>query len=279
MGKADLSSAYRNNRTICLPISQEEYDAIIDDPKKFRKCVDARFERFSELFPSEITNGYRMKDFYFSQKLSIWIRRIHCEKCQGRWFERCLSGIKDDAQCIKPDYAPDTVNIDGWKPTHNVWTLLFSSAVIIYCFLHVFIKIRKRGKKKHKDIFETISDKLWNCYYADTKRSFAQRIRRFIEWCKNNDAPATLLDPVKKLKENISGYSSAYDFPESQRTSNMIDRLMQRMNRHLFTTQYFHGSFQAAGGKYGDVMFLCFFLKQFNHASSHAMHLSSFFVA
>jgi hypothetical protein len=94
MGKADLSSAYRNNRTICLPISQEEYDAIIDDPKKFRKCVDARFERFSELFHSEITNGYRMKDFYFSQKLSIWIRRIHCEKCQGRWFERCLSGIQ-----------------------------------------------------------------------------------------------------------------------------------------------------------------------------------------
>ena len=76
MGKADLSSAYHNNRTICLPISQEEYDAIIDDPKNFRKCIDARLELFSELFPSEITNGYRMKDFYLSKKLSIWIRRI-----------------------------------------------------------------------------------------------------------------------------------------------------------------------------------------------------------
>ena len=39
MGKADLSSAYRNNRTICLPISQEEYDAIVDDPKNFRLVV------------------------------------------------------------------------------------------------------------------------------------------------------------------------------------------------------------------------------------------------
>ena len=26
----------------------------------------------------------------------------------------------------------------------------------------------------------------------------------------------------------------------------MIDRLMQRMNRHLFSTQYFHGSMTAA---------------------------------
>ena len=29
MGKADLSSTYRNNRTICLPISQEEYEVLL----------------------------------------------------------------------------------------------------------------------------------------------------------------------------------------------------------------------------------------------------------
>jgi hypothetical protein len=354
MGKADLSSAYRNNRTICLPISQEEYDAIIDDPKNFRKCIDARLELFSELFPSEITNGYRMKDFYLSKKLSIWIRRIKIAglaytirpsftmpymtaivddvekglflrkfgvpfwalshifgRDQMYWYRleqslgrnsivgttirnsddiplhlsadekhtrilgdksyiattvggQCILGasiaknaregglkdayqvFKDEVQCIKPDYEPATINIDGWKPTYNVWTLLFSSAVIIYCFLHVFIKIRDRGKKKYKDIFEKIADKLWGCYRADTKRSFSQRIRRFVEWCKKNDAPETLSDPIVKLRQNIFDYSSAYDFPEAQRTSNMIDRLMQRMDRHLFTTQYFHGSFQAA---------------------------------
>jgi hypothetical protein len=354
MGKADLSSTYHNNRTICLPISQEEYDAIVGDPQNFRKWIDARFELFSELFPSEIANGYRMKDFYFSKKLSIWIRRIkiagvaytirpsfampymtaivdEVEKglflrkfgvpfwalshIFGRdpmyWYrieqtlgrnsivgttirnsddipfhlsadekhtrilgnktyiattvgDQCILGasiaknaredglkdayqvFKDEAQCIKPDYAPDTINIDGWKATHNVWALLFPSAVIIYCFLHVFIKVRDRGKKKYKDIFEKIADKLWKCYRANTKRSFSQRIRRVIEWCKKNDVPSTLSKPIKKLKQNISGYSPTYDFPEAQRTSNMIDRLMRRMDRHLFTTQYFHGAFQAA---------------------------------
>ncbi len=354
MGKADLRSAYHHNKTICLPISQEEYDAIVGDPEKFRKWIDAHFVLYSELFPSEIVNGYRMKDVYFSQKLSIWIRRIaiagvaytirpsfampymtaktdEVEKILflrkfgvpfwalshvfGRnhmyWYRleqalgrnsmvgttikncddipshlsadekhtrilghkayvattvggQCILGasiaknaredglkdayqvFKDEVQCIKPDYAPDTVNIDGWKPTHNVWASLFSSAVIIYCFLHVFIKIRNRGKKKYKDIFEKIADKLWRCYRAETKRSFSQRIRRVIEWCKDNDAPSTLSKPVKKLKQNISGYSLTYDFPQAHRTSNMIDRLMHRMDRHLFTTQYFHGTLQAA---------------------------------
>jgi hypothetical protein len=68
----------------------------------------------------------------------------------------------------------------------------------------------------------------------------------FIEWCKKNDAPATLSDPIRKPPQNIPGYSSAYDFAEAHRTSNMIDRLMQRMDRHLLTTQYFHGALQAA---------------------------------
>lgn len=70
MGKADLRSAYHKNRTICLPISQEEYDAVVGDPIDFRKCIDARLTLYAELFPPEIADGY------FSKKLSIWIRRI-----------------------------------------------------------------------------------------------------------------------------------------------------------------------------------------------------------
>ena len=52
--------------------------------------------------------------------------------------------FKDEAQCLKPKYTPTTVNIDGWKATANAWLSMFSSVVIIYCFLHVFIKIRDR---------------------------------------------------------------------------------------------------------------------------------------
>ena len=76
MGKADEKSAYRNNRTICLPFTQEDYNASVADPVIFRKCIDERFELFPELFPSEIVKGYLMKDIYWSKKQCVAIRRI-----------------------------------------------------------------------------------------------------------------------------------------------------------------------------------------------------------
>ena len=153
---------------------------------------------------------------------------------------------KNESQCIKPEYTPDTVNIDGWKATRKAWLSLFPTVAIICCFLHVFIKIRDRAKKKHRDIFEKVASKLWECYRAESKRSFSQRIRRIVEWCKNNDVPSVIMDPIAKLRKNIALYRVAYEHPEANRTSNMVDRLMQKMDRHLFSTRYFHGSMDAA---------------------------------
>ena len=79
MGKADVKSAYRHNKTICLPFSQQDYNANVDDPANFRKCIDDRIKLFPELFPPEITNGYQMKDIYLSKKQSIMIRRIQID--------------------------------------------------------------------------------------------------------------------------------------------------------------------------------------------------------
>ena len=42
--------------------------------------------------------------------------------------------------------------MDGWKATLKAWKALFASVVIICCFLHVFIKIRDRAKKKYNDV-------------------------------------------------------------------------------------------------------------------------------
>lgn len=354
MGKADNKSALQNNRTICLPFSQEDYIPNVDDPLDFRKCVDDRIKLFPELFPPEIAKGYLMKDIYYSKKLSIPIRRIEIVgtpytirpsfimpymagivdeiekvlfmrkfnvpfwalshvfgKDPMYWYRieqslgrnsivgttirnpddipqhlgadekhtrilgdkvyvattvgnECILGasiakdageeslkdayqvFKDEAQCLKPDYTPTTVNMDGWKATRNAWKFLFSSVVIICCFLHVFIKIRDRAKKKYKDIFNEAASKLWDCYHAEKKNTFSQRIRRLVEWCKNNNMPSVIANPIKKLRQNIAAYKVAYDFPKAHRTSNMIDRLMQRMDRHLFSAQYFHGTMAAS---------------------------------
>jgi len=154
--------------------------------------------------------------------------------------------FKDEAQCAKPDYAPTTVNMDGWKATRNAWKALFGSVVIICCFLHVFIKIRDRAKRKYKDIFDEVATKLWDCYEAENKATFVQRVRRLVEWCEKNSVPSVITKPIEKLRQNIAKYKAAYDHPEALRTSNMVDRLMQRMDRHLFSSQYFHGSIVAA---------------------------------
>jgi hypothetical protein len=154
--------------------------------------------------------------------------------------------FKDEARCLKPDYEAETVNTDGWRATRKAWSYLFGSAVILCCFLHVFIKIRDRAKKKYKDIFLCVSSKLWDCYRAETKGQFSQRVRRVVEWCRKESVPSVILNPIGKLRKNIKAYSVAYDYPEAHRTSNMLDRLMQRMDRHLFNTKYFHGNLSEA---------------------------------
>lgn len=354
MGIADSTSTNRNNRIICLPFSQDNYEDVIQNPDDFRKCINQQIDLFPELFPPEITDGFRMKDKYSSKKLPVTIRRIEVcgtaytirpsfvmprlvgfvddiEKAMflrkfdvpfwalanvfGKdhmfWYRveqsigrnsivgttvrnpedipvhlaadekhtringdktyvattvgsGCILGAavsqdagekaltdayqiyKNEALCIKPEYTPETVNIDGWKATHNAWKSLFPAVAIICCFLHVFIKIRDRSKKKYRDFFEKAASKLWECYRAESKASFSQRVRRMLQWCKNNNAPPVILDPIKKLRENIGLYRVAYDHPKANRTSNMVDRLMQRLDRHLFNTRYFHGSMEAA---------------------------------
>jgi len=343
----------RNNRSICLPFTKEVYDQYIQNPTKFRNYIDEMIQLYPELFPPEITNGYVLKDNYYSKKQMTSIRRISITgiaytirpsyimpymtgitdevekaiflrkfdvpfwaisyvfgKDPAFWYRvvqslgrnsivgttirkpddipkhltadekhtwilgekvyvastvgnECVLGVevakdageeslekayktfKDESRCLKPTYTPETVNIDGWKSTYNAWSSLFKT-VIIFCFLHIFIKIRDRGKKKYKDLFMLVSSKLWDCYRAANKGSFSQRIRRLLEWSEKSEVPDVFLNPIKKLRKNIANYRVAYDHPGSHRTSNMLDRLMQRMDRHLFSSQYFHGSIDAS---------------------------------
>jgi coproporphyrinogen III oxidase-like Fe-S oxidoreductase len=58
--------------------------------------------------------------------------------------------------------------------------------------------------------------------------------------------PDVISKPIIKLKKNINAFKSAYDFSHAYRTSNMVDRLMQRMDKHLFNCKYFKGQFESA---------------------------------
>lgn len=156
--------------------------------------------------------------------------------------------FKDESQALSPKYQPQTVNTDGWASTVNAFKALFPSIILIQCFLHLYIKMRDRAKMKYRDIFLQSADKLWNCYNATSKRSFSQRVRRLFDWSidSDNGLPEVLKKPIATLKAKLQSFSIAYDHPEAHRTSNMLDRLMQRMDRHLFHSQYFHGNLASA---------------------------------
>lgn len=168
------------------------------------------------------------------------------EKADNADLERGYSTFKQEALDLKPEYSPKTVNTDGWAATKNAFGNLFPSICILSCFLHVYIKIRDRSKKKHRELFVKVATAFWECFQAPTRRSFSQKIRRLVEVAQHESYPDVILAPLKKLKNNIAGYSMAYKYKGSHRTSNMLDRLMQGMDRHLYNTRYFHGSFEAA---------------------------------
>ena len=170
------------------------------------------------------------------------------ESASGEDLQKAYSVFKEEAACVNPEYQPDTVNTDGWLPTQNAWKKLFPGIAVLSCFLHIFIGIRDRSGKKYNEHFLDVATRLWDCFKAESKGSFSQRVRRLSERCQNikNEIPDVISGKIKKLKDNLPQFSQAYDFPGAHRTSNMVDRLMQRMDRHLFSTQYFHGTLKSA---------------------------------
>lgn len=113
--------------------------------------------------------------------------------------------FKNEAQNLKPDYFPDTVKTDGWLATINSWKKLFPATVLIACFLHIYISIRDRSRKKHNEAFQLVASKFWECYEANSKMSFSQRVRR-LYWGDENS--------LKRWGNYLDSSSHKYSLPK-----------------------------------------------------------------
>lgn len=153
----------------------------------------------------------------------------------------------EEAKNVDPNYQTETVNTDGWLATGKAWINLFPQAVtIILCFLHAFISIRDRSKKKFRELFNEIAESVWDAYRAENKRSFSQRIRRLREKAVEKIEKGIVLSKVLALCDKAPHFAKAYDHPNAHRTSNMVDRLMRWLDKYLFNMQYFHGTLASA---------------------------------
>ena len=152
--------------------------------------------------------------------------------------------FKQEAQQLNPAYQPQTVNTDGWSATQLAWKALFPTITIILCFLHAFLSIRSRGKHL-KETFQAIQQRVWDSYHADHPASFLQQIADLQAWAKAHVTGPTLA-AILKLCSNANRFVLAFDHPGAYRTSNMIDRALDPLDRCLYAARYFHGHLMSA---------------------------------
>src|SRR5262249_45892740 len=85
--------------------------------------------------------------------------------------------FRGEARALDPDYAPQTVNADGWKATHNAWQALFPSVLVLLCFLHGFLKVRDRGRKLYE-----LHRHIWEAFRAKSAAAFRRRMAALRAW-------------------------------------------------------------------------------------------------
>jgi hypothetical protein len=152
--------------------------------------------------------------------------------------------FKEEALEVEPDYAPKTVNTDGWSGTIGAWSALFTNITMIRCFLHAWLRIRERAKNLKEQFFE-IGKRVWEVYYSETRRTMSQRIRRLRDWAAHN-LKGVVQEKVWDLCDKKEEWSLWYDHAEAYTTSNALDRLMRSQNRYFDRGQHFHGDLQSA---------------------------------
>ena len=75
MAEAITTRSSRGHRTICLPIAEEAYRQIVNDPVEFRRTIEDCFRRMPELFPRDF-EGFQLMDHRVSVKQGVTIRRL-----------------------------------------------------------------------------------------------------------------------------------------------------------------------------------------------------------
>ncbi len=153
--------------------------------------------------------------------------------------------FQTEAQQLKADYAPRTVNTDGWEPTQTAWKALFPTITLLLCFLHAVLAIKNRCRRDRALGYE-LTTQLWQVYAAPTLATFAQRIRRLREWIQPQPMLASAKEKVLDLCAKAQAFKQAYHHPGCYRTSNGLERLMNYQDRLLYAMQYFHGTLQSA---------------------------------
>ena len=90
--------------TICLPVGNDAYLDVVDDPGRFRSWLDQAFRDWPELFPEAFAQGYRLKDDRTSAKMGLRLRRVRLKSTGESYSVRpsfalpYMTGSADDVE-------------------------------------------------------------------------------------------------------------------------------------------------------------------------------------
>jgi hypothetical protein len=141
-----------------------------------------------------------------------------------------------EARDVEPEYAPETVNADGWAPTWNAFQALFPLITVVLCFLHGFLKVRDRCHKAPE-----VHRRVWDVYRAATAEGFRWLMNELQQWCATQSLTASVREMLTKLWNKTESYVVAYAHPGCHRTSNAVDRPMNRLCRLMYAGRGMHG--------------------------------------
>lgn len=122
--------------------------------------------------------------------------------------------------------------------------LLFRGITVILCFLHSWLSIKDRCRRDH-GLRKELGQRVWDTYRAETQAMFAQKVRRLREWASRCLPESPLKTKVIRLCERRKDFTPAYKHPESARTSNEVDRLMDFQDRQLYAMRGLKGNREA----------------------------------
>ena len=141
-----------------------------------------------------------------------------------------------EARDVRPDDAPPSVNTDGWGGTRHAFLAWFPNIALIRCFLHGLLKLRDRCRQAHER-----HRRVWDVYRAATATEFRRLMNELQEWSE----PPTWTAPVREMRGKLRNQTDddvvADNHPGGHRTSNLVDRLMNRLRRLMSAGRGLHG--------------------------------------
>jgi len=149
--------------------------------------------------------------------------------------------FQKEAISLDPSYQPKTVNTDGWLSTQNAFAALFPGIVTILCFLHGFLKVRDRGRGEHE-----LHERIWEIYHSTNIQMFDRRMKAFRKWFESKQWSQSISEMTAKLWKRASQYRQSFKHDDCYRTSNQVDRLMNRMTRLMYSGRGLHGNHAAS---------------------------------